>query len=146
MQGEDRISFIAAQRERLSILLRALDKEATNIKTEESVSGASPRSVAGMWLDGQAEEQQRPASAMSGLSKSRSEVDFEKIEQDDADDEQDIKPSFDRQTSGSWLPWSWGAKAAAPAPTVKDTAEDTPEDTPTVGIENAQGRSSGVDL
>lgn len=110
---EDRMNFIQAQRERLSILLSALDREATNLKAEEAAS-KGPRSVPSMFFDGSKEDLARPSSAMSGLSKSRSELDFEKIEKDDV--HTDTRPRLDSHKSGSWLPWSWSTKSSFSEP------------------------------
>jgi receptor expression-enhancing protein 1/2/3/4 len=143
MSGADRITFIATQRERLSTLLSALDKEALNLNAY-----ATPRHVPSMSLDGHqtpgsSEDQPRPASAMSGLSKSRSEVDFERIENDeDTDSNAPQKPSYRRQASitgsGSWMPWSWGAGAA---PETKAKEVD-----PSINEAGAsEGKSSGVE-
>lgn len=121
IQGTDRLSWIYAQREKLTILLSALDKEASTLKGPE----AAPRpSVSSMSLDGARsmdEDLPRPPSVMSGLSglsKSRSELDFEKIDRDDhdTDEEQTPMPSMVRQNTGSWLPWSWGSKSVAVEP------------------------------
>ncbi|KAI9729612.1 MAG: hypothetical protein M1818_008459 [Claussenomyces sp. TS43310] len=136
--GRDRMSFITAQRERLSILLTALDKEAIDIKTQEAgrSSGSSP--LPGATLDGSGGEGElpRPASAMSAVSKGRSELDFEKIENDGEDDP--ARPEQDRTRSSSWLPWSWSAKTPEP---VKAKGLDT--DLAETGVD--QGRSSGVE-
>lgn len=146
IQGTDRLSWISAQRERLSILLSALDKEASNLKTQENAQQAGLRSSPSMFLDGSGSdvtEAARPASSGSGLSKSRSELDFEKIEKDDEEDEDSPTPmpSLLKQGTGSWLPWSWGAKAAAtPSVTAKDA------DTSMSGMEAQQGKSSAIDI
>lgn len=140
--GADRVSFITAQRERLSILLSALDKEANNLKTQDASQQGGPRSVPSMSLDGTGEEQARPASAMSGLSKSRSEADFEKIDVDDEDEhDMNTRPVHARQASGSWLPWGWGAKPVVP---VKDKEDDDHHSVG--GVEIDEGKSSGVEI
>ena len=96
-----------------------------------------------MFFDGstssEEEGTERPKSAMSGLSTRRSEADFEKIDAESGTEEAE---SERRQTkrnvsgSGSWMPWSWGAKLeAAPVDTVmSDTAKG--ED---------KGKSSSID-
>lgn len=80
--AEDKINFIAAQKERLALMMGALDKEAKQLEerkaAEQARKDARPSSMS---LDGQ--EGSRPPSGhsvWSGLSKSRSEVDFEKID------------------------------------------------------------------
>jgi receptor expression-enhancing protein 1/2/3/4 len=143
IQGTDRMSFISAQRERLSILLSALDKEASSLKMQDTTSGQ--RRLSNMLLDGNSSsesEQARPSSAMSGLSKSRSELDFEKIEKDeDGDDSQTPVPSFIRQSSGSWLPWSWGSNAA-----VAETSKGKEVDTAMGGVGAEEAKSTGVEI
>lgn len=116
---EDRLSFIASQRERLSILLSALDKEASNIQGQNK----SAEEI-GEW----------PKSAMSGLSTRRSEVDFEKIDAESGTEE--IIGSPKSAGGGSWLPWSWGAKAE---PKAVDTVMSG------TGQEEDKGKSSGVE-
>lgn len=152
ISGADRMSFIATQRERLSTLLSALDREALSLNASEGI-GAAGKRVSSMSLDGSGEEHQqpRPASAMSGLSKSRSEVDFEKIEREDDEEEMAISgkaPQFQRQASGSWMPWSWVGKAPSPPtashPTLSTEETIKPGDH---GMGNKHaGKSSGVDI
>lgn len=114
---EDRISFIAEQRERLYVLMSALDKEARNLGTTIPSPVPSMGSMGSPDLDGASDEigdVNRPASVLSGLSKSRSEVDFEKIDSSEAGETETIRPvAGNRSASGSWLPWAWGSKAAA---------------------------------
>lgn len=156
--SSERLSFISAQRERLSILLSALDKEASNLQTQSSlqpdIKPSTPRRIESRFFDGNAESEaeeegsrERPKSAMSGLSKSKSENDFENI---DADSEIEGVENGKKQrqalkrgvstAGGSWLPWSWGAKAEeahgsdmAMTGTEKDVSVD-------------EGKSSGVEL
>lgn len=137
IQGTDRLSWIYAQRERLSILLSALDKEASNLKTQDSAQNLGTRAISSTSLDGSSGsegEPPRPPSAMSGLSKSRSELDFEKIDKDDNEDEDAATPmpSMVRQNTGGWLPWSWGSKSEAVEPSKYEGSD--------------KGKSSGVDL
>lgn len=139
------MSFISAQRERLSILLSALDKEASSLKIQDTAQTSGQRRVSNMLLDGSgsSESEQRPPSAMSGLSKSRSELDFEKIEKDEEndDDSQTPVPSFIRQSSGSWLPWSWGSTAAVAQP-----GKGKEVDTAMGGVGVEEGKSTGVEI
>lgn len=125
VQDADRASFLATQRDRLRTLLSALEREAAQLEDEEDVlAKTSPLS--------------RPLSSASGLSKSRSEADFEKIDAESGTEED--KPvrhrrhghgggapvsgsgsggasssgdaahlgAGNRTTSGSWMPWGWG--------------------------------------
>lgn len=138
----DRMSFIAEQRERLSVLMSALDKEARDLgtMTPSSVSTMGSPSLDGASDD--ASDLNRRASAVSGLSKSRSEVDFEKIDSSEAGETEIIRPiAGNRSASGSWLPWAWGSKAA-----VEAKSSDT--DVTMGGTEDEQnkGKTSGLDL
>jgi len=87
----------------------------------------------------------RPASPMSGLSKSRSE-DFEKIENEGGDEE--APDAGARQRSGSWLPWSWGSGSGSSAKTIV-APKSTSEDVLMMGTESSveeKGKSSGVEI
>jgi len=126
VQGEDRLSFITAQRERLAILLSALDKEASTLQGDaaKSAKGSSD------------EDMERPKSAMSGLSKSRSEADFEKIDVESGTEEVGVtRGSMKRNQSGSWMPWSWGAKSEEAVDTLMSGTEEG----------EVKGKSSAVD-
>lgn len=111
----DKMTFLAAQRERLNMVLSALDREAAQLR---SSGVTSPSAVAqDDILDGltiPSSSNDRPttsASAKSGLSKSRSEADFEKIDAESGaeDDIETARPEPTR--SGSWIPWGWGGAA-----------------------------------
>lgn len=131
----EKMTFIAAQRERLNILLSALDREAQDIERSDSAGAAkgtpnapSPpdRVSRSMAFDGNEDEEptQRPPSGLSmwsALSKSRSEADFEKIEAESGAEDEDgslrrrrgkSNMSDDQATpsatTGSWMPWGWG--------------------------------------
>ncbi|CAG8959909.1 hypothetical protein HYFRA_00013181 [Hymenoscyphus fraxineus] len=132
VQGEERLSFIAAQRERLSILLSALDKEANTLQNNP----VRAKRVGSIHLDGGSEEEpiERPKSSASGLSSRKSEADFEKIDAESGNEGSD--PQKKRNVnSGSWLPWSWGAH---PAASVDTPMSDAPQG-------EDRGRSSGLD-
>ena len=142
IQGDDRLTFIAAQRERLSILLSALDKEADTLQGKTAKH--TPRNVPSMFFDGSTSSEEEvaemPKSGLSGLSTRKSEVDFERI---DAESEAEGVENGRRQTkrthsaSGSWMPWSWGAKAES---------SDASVDTVIAGTAGEdKGKSSGVD-
>lgn len=140
VSGEERLSFISAQRERLAILLSALDKEANTLHSQ-SVQPSTPRKVPSMFFDGSSgsEEEERPISAMSGLSTRKSEPDFEKIEAESGAEEVESnrRQAIKRNSgsTGSWMPWSWGAKT------------DGQADTEMSGTQQGEdkGKSSGVD-
>jgi receptor expression-enhancing protein 1/2/3/4 len=144
VQGDDRLTFIAAQRERLSILLSALDKEANTLQGK-SIKPSAPRNLPSMFFDGstssEEENSERPKSAISGLSTRKSEVDFEKIDAESGTEEvengrqQTAKRS--QSAGGSWLPWSWGVKAES---------SDASVDTVMAGTTGEDmGKSSSVD-
>ncbi|KAH8887577.1 hypothetical protein GQ53DRAFT_749664 [Thozetella sp. PMI_491] len=103
-----RMSFIDAQRERLNIMLSALDREATHLKEEEEQrrDGARATSIS---LDGGSEGAQQSGS---GLVKSRSEPDFERLEAEsgteDMDDDTGVRKRTPAAAGGSWMPWGWG--------------------------------------
>ncbi|KAI2608037.1 TB2/DP1, HVA22 family-domain-containing protein [Hypoxylon sp. NC1633] len=94
--ADEKMTFIAAQKERLAFMMGALDREARQLeKTEEERKAAEQARKdlrpGSMSLDGQQEAStSRPPSGhsvWSGLSKSRSEVDFEKIDAESGEEE-----------------------------------------------------------
>ncbi|KAH6647801.1 TB2/DP1, HVA22 family-domain-containing protein [Truncatella angustata] len=142
----EKISFIANQREKLSFLLTALDKEAKELQTSEEEREAGdttsreqrPTSFS---LDGgegpstTSAGTSRPPSGQSmwsGLSKSRSEVDFEKIdaesgaEEDTNDGSRQRRPQAERAPSSSKAPWNflgWGTVSTG-TPTQPEELEE----------------------
>lgn len=114
----EKMNFIAAQRERLNIVLSALDREAQQIQSDGA--GGSRAMPPGSFASNNAHDNedeevtQRPPSGLSmfsALSKSRSETDFEKVEAESgAEDDVNLRrrhvPSG--QAGGSWMPWGWG--------------------------------------
>ena len=88
----EKMTFLSTQRERLRILLTALDKEASEISQEEMIEKDVDRRMAG-GMDA--------ASDHSG--KSRSGTPFERIEKDEANE---------KASGGSWMPWNYFAKQA----------------------------------
>lgn len=103
LQGPERASFIAAQRSRLASVLAALDSEARNLEREDTIRGE--RSLGG-------EDGERPTSRLSsrsGMSKSRSEVDFEKIDAESGGEEEDGVRKRKGGGGGGWMPFRWGA-------------------------------------
>ncbi|KAK3381730.1 HVA22 family TB2/DP1 protein [Podospora didyma] len=122
-----RMTFIEAQRERLNFVLSALDREATQLQSDEAARAEKAQARApSMSLDGGAglspsSRSLSEQSGISGLSKSRSEVDFEKLEAESgAEEDMDDSASLRRRTTpaastagGSWMPWGWGASPAA---------------------------------
>lgn len=127
-----RMSFIAAQRERLSYVLSALDREASQLQTEseDAANRASSSSSDGQGgpgiktrsLSGHSAGSES-ASGASGLSKSRSEADFEKLEAESGAEEDlgtlggTSQGGLRRRgggaggqegSSGGWMSWGWG--------------------------------------
>ncbi|KAF2464709.1 uncharacterized protein BDR25DRAFT_271326 [Lindgomyces ingoldianus] len=117
--NDDRLKHVAAQRERLAALMSAFDREHANIKSQ--------REGGSRYYEG------------GGLSKSRSEAEFDRIERDEASNPPypTTPPAFDRRTSqGGWMPWNWRAGQ-----------RPEEEDPLAYGRDNAsQGRSTGFDL
>ncbi|KAK3292443.1 TB2/DP1, HVA22 family-domain-containing protein [Chaetomium fimeti] len=107
-----RVSFVRAQRERLRFVLSALDRE------EEDAAAAAASSVSGGGNGGNGGNggslsEQSVGSGLSGLSKSRSEGDFEKLDAPSGGEEEDGEGGVRRRgaegKSGGWMPWAWGA-------------------------------------
>ncbi|KKA27264.1 hypothetical protein TD95_004099 [Thielaviopsis punctulata] len=94
--AHEKMTFIAAQRERLNIVLSALDKEAAEAQKQALRDGAR---TPGSEIN---DDSDRPSS---GLSKSRSETDFVKIDAESGDESGVRK----RTNTGSWVPWGWNA-------------------------------------
>lgn len=105
-----RMSFIAAQRERLAVLMTALDREATRIDTTRDDEDRSSTGSAAVGLDG---------IGGAPLAKSRSEADFEKLEAESGEEEDDAAGLRRRMSPGSgsaqagWVSWVWGGGGAA---------------------------------
>jgi hypothetical protein len=130
LQGStEKMTFIAAQRERLNIVLSALDREARTIEREETLRQEQtfqprPRSsgrISGVGgVDGSLDEERPPSglSMWSGISKTKSEADFEKIDAESgAEDEASLRRRTNVQSTaggGSWMPWGWGAGGVTP--------------------------------
>lgn len=125
--ASEKRNFLATQRERLRLLLTALDKEASGLDTEESIRRDVERRLAA------------PASEEDGLRKSRSEAEFEAIEREDWSGEKESRGgggSGGGDSGGegggvkNWMPWGlWGT----PQPSNK-------------GKEAERGTSSGVEI
>jgi hypothetical protein len=96
----EKMTFLSTQRERLRVLLSALDKEASDLGTEAAIEKDVEKRMAGQQLG-------------EGLRKSRSEAEFEEIGEEELKGDRDGKAP-----AGSWMPWDWspktgGEKAAA---------------------------------
>ncbi|KAI1624096.1 jumonji domain-containing protein 1 [Exophiala viscosa] len=158
--SSEKANYISAQRERLSTLLKALDREQQSL---DLAYGSAPT-------------YNRPPSSSSGASglktKSRSEVSFENVDYDEATERVHTPgstpprlatepPQARRTTSGNWLPagmggWFGGGSSTTPHNdrTERDRG-DTDEQSSTaskgwsaardITEEMARGMSSGVD-
>jgi len=156
--SSEKANYISAQRERLSTLLKALDREQQSL---DMAYGSAPT-------------YNRPPSSSSGASglktKSRSEVSFENVDYDEATERVHTpgstppklateSPQARRTTSGNWLPagmggWFGGGNTSS-AKDRTETGRDTDEQSSTaskgwsaardITEEMARGMSSGVD-
>ncbi|KAL8868714.1 MAG: hypothetical protein Q9174_004807 [Haloplaca sp. 1 TL-2023] len=87
----EKMTFLATQREKLRMLLTALDKEAKDISNEEMILQDVERRL-------------EPGNRGDDLKKSRSEADFDTI-----DDKEELGSVKVGNTAGSgWMPWNWG--------------------------------------
>lgn len=120
----DKMTFLAAQRERLNLVLSALDREAAQLRSAGPTpeQGINLDRVPGSGLGSDLASGERPSTSHSGkstggLSKSRSEADFEKIEAESgaednaAPDSESTRPT-PAASRGSWLPWGWSGSEA----------------------------------
>ncbi|KAF2673422.1 hypothetical protein BT63DRAFT_155975 [Microthyrium microscopicum] len=107
----DRLNYIRQARLGLSALMQAYDREETDLAEEKS----------------------------TGLSKSRSETEFDKIERSEASPDRSGKPPNVQRQSSGWMPWNWNKEDQAAA-AKKDKFEEEPaHDVP------AEAKSSGLD-
>lgn len=133
----EKMSFIAAQRERLNVVLGALDREAAALQREESLRSQNadsyPRAAswtldggAGSRLSADEEPTQRPSSrrpssggfGFGDWNRNRSESEFEKIDAESGAEDEDKGGARRRAPpgggaagappGGSWMPWGWG--------------------------------------
>lgn len=90
---DEKLSFLSTQREKLRMLLTALDNEASELSREEMIQ----RDVERRLGEGIHDE---------GLKKSRSEAEFDTI-----DDQEELKNEKVGSTAGGgWMPWNWGTQ------------------------------------
>ena len=93
----EKMTFLSMQRERLRVLLSALDREASDLGSEAAIERDVDRRIAGAQLgEGLGE----------GLRKSKSEAEFEEIGAEGPGGEQGKA----KAGGGSWMSWAWGAK------------------------------------
>ncbi|KAF2712058.1 hypothetical protein K504DRAFT_488566 [Pleomassaria siparia CBS 279.74] len=127
--NEDRLSYVTSQRERLATLMQAFDHEQDNLRAQKEGGGSR-------YYEGSR------GGSSSGLSKSRSEAEFDRIERDEVGQDRPpypvTPPALDRQTSqGGWMPWNW--QKGQPI-------EDPLAYGKTPGQSSSQGRSSGFEF
>ena len=127
VHGDERLSIISAQRERLSILLSALDKEASTLQSRSSRPSTSTT------------EELVTERSRSAMSSRKSETDFEKIEAESGTEEDGSNSKRTSKTlqGGGWLPWGWGTKP--------ESSEVYPTSSGTINNED-RGKSSGVEF
>jgi len=95
---EDRLNYVASQRQRLESLLQAFDREQENIRTQQR--------------GGNTHHETNRSSPIS-LSRNRSEAEFDRIERDELSSGSDrppyptTPPGMGRRTSSGWMPWNW---------------------------------------
>ncbi|KAI4114365.1 MAG: hypothetical protein LQ345_004835 [Seirophora villosa] len=102
----EKMTFLATQRERLRLLLTALDREASELSNDEIIQRDVERRLGEGLRD-------------ANLKKSRSEAEFDTI-----DDEEELgseKPG--KAVGGGWMPWNWGQGAKGEV-TAKSTGVD----------------------
>ena len=86
------MTFLSTQRERLRVLLTALDKEASDLSNDEMIEEDVDRRMG---------EAKGVEGGQEGVAKSRSGTPFERIEKDEAEG---------RNASTSWVPWNFWSK------------------------------------
>jgi receptor expression-enhancing protein 1/2/3/4 len=108
--NEERLTFITTQRDRLYSLLQSLDREALNLST----SSLSPEILRGDPSGGIA----ATSSKDQPLKKSKSELEFERVEREDIGEETRAG------SAGGWMPWNWGGRGGAAATVAQQPVED----------------------
>ncbi|KAI9797255.1 MAG: hypothetical protein M1833_005551 [Piccolia ochrophora] len=105
---EERLSYVATQRERLRVLLRALDQEASDLSTATPGMTTAPAAHAAaaeahVTLPGSLGPELAAGSIR--LPKRKSDSDFETVDAEGVGEEK-------RTGSGGWMPWGWGKDKA----------------------------------
>ncbi len=91
----EKMTFLSTQREKLRVLISALDKEANDLGPEAAIERDVEKRMTGQQLS-------------EGLKKSKSEAEFDEIGKEDLKGQKEGKPA-----AGGYSFWTWGAKAAA---------------------------------
>ncbi|EMD89151.1 hypothetical protein COCC4DRAFT_138490 [Bipolaris maydis ATCC 48331] len=101
--NEDRLNYVASQRQRLESLLQAFDREQENIRTQQKGGSTHYES----------------SRSSGSLSRNRSEAEFDRIERDELSSGSDrppypiTPPALGRRTSSGWMPWNWQRQEAS---------------------------------
>ncbi|KAL8637128.1 MAG: hypothetical protein Q9228_005568 [Teloschistes exilis] len=94
----EKMTFLSTQRERLRVLLTALDREASELSNEEMIQQDVQRRLGG-------------GSHEENMTKSRSEAEFDTI-----DDKEELgSEKLGKTAAGGWMPWNWGSSAKGDA-------------------------------
>lgn len=148
---EERASYINSQRDRLQTLLSAFEREAAT-----APSNSTSRNPSRNPSRDPSRDPSRERRAGEGLTKSRSELDFDRVEYDEALEGAHNAGGGDgparvgggrRTTSGGWMPWQWGASGnQQQQPQVGRLSPQPPSRSRTPSRERERGRTSGNDL
>lgn len=109
--ASEKMTFLSTQREKLRVLLSALDKEANDLGPEAAIERDVEKRMTGQQLS-------------EGLKKSKSEAEFDEIGKDDLKGEKEGKAA-----AGGYRFWSWGAKAVAEMAKGEPAGEASARDT-----------------
>jgi receptor expression-enhancing protein 1/2/3/4 len=102
-----RLASLAAQRARFLSILQSLDREAQALNLD--TSSPTPRSES---TDNQ------------GLKKSKSELEFERVEREDVGvGGEEGRGNVGGSGGGGWMPWSWGGRGVAATQEMEEHGE-----------------------
>lgn len=104
--ASEKISFLSTQREKLTVLLSALDKEASQLGPEMAIEKDVDKRMGGAQLS-----EGLHAGLGDALKKSKSEAEFDEIRKDEV---------TGNGKASSWI-WGWGGKAQAKSSGVDTT-------------------------
>lgn len=96
----EKMTFLATQRERLSLLLTALDKEAIGLEKEDFIQQD---------VEMRLRTPPQHHYGQEELKKSKSEVEFETVE---SEDWSGARLASNVGGLGKWMPWGWGGQAS----------------------------------
>ncbi|KAL9104737.1 MAG: hypothetical protein Q9163_000349 [Psora crenata] len=92
--ASEKITFLSTQLERMTVLLDALDKEASQLRREAAIERDVDDRLTG-------------AHFRDGSKESKSEAEYEEIGPEERGMEQG--PGKGKVGGGSWMPWAWGS-------------------------------------